>query len=71
MKDVSYKKDHQGHQSSEDRALLRPAGRVLAGLAVLILDLVLAGGAYQSIAGAFILILALADEIYRVLIRRR
>lgn len=71
MRDVSDKSDSQSHQGPEGRALLRPAGRVLAGLAVLILDLVLAGGAYQSIAGAFILILALADEIYRVGVRRR
>ena len=70
MSDANDKGNHQSNQSVEGRALLRPSGRVLAGLAVLILDLVLAGGAYQSIAGAFILILALADEIYRFVARK-
>lgn len=71
MSGVNGRRHYQSNQSLEGRALLRPAGRVLAGLAVLMLDLVLAGGAYQSIAGAFILILALADEIYRIVARRR
>jgi hypothetical protein len=70
MSDSNDKTDGQMQQSPEGRALLRPAGRVLVGLAVLVLELVLAGGAYQAIAGVFILLLAVADEVYRFFFRR-
>jgi len=70
MSDANEKTDYQSLQSPKGRGLLRPTGRVLIGLAVLMLDLVLAGGVYQAIAGVFILVLALADEVYRVVARR-
>lgn len=70
MSDATEKADHQMEKSPKGGALLRPAGRVLVGLAVLMLDLVLAGGAYQAIAGVFILLLGLADEVYRSFVRR-
>ncbi len=70
MGDANEKTECQTQQSQKRRGLLRLSGRVLIGLAVLMLDLVLAGGVYQAIAGVFILVAAMADEVYRVVARR-
>lgn len=64
------KVDRQARPPFQGRSFLAGTRRVAAAAAVLFFILALAGAAYQAIAGVLIVVLALADEVHRLTVRK-